>query len=399
MFTSREIEKYADTLIWALKESRRGKFKKYDIILVRYDVSALPLVSVLANKLTEQKFNAVLKANQEENLSKDFYTLADDTQVKFVPAGEEEFARSLNGLISVRAPKSLTHLKNIPPAKLALAALARKPVRDIMDEREQKGEFGWTLCNYPTEIMAKHAGLSIKEYASQIKKACFLTAPDATKVWAETFKNINEVCKWLGSLNIKTINMQSKNTDLIVHIGEGRKFVGGGGCNIPSFEIFTSPDWRGTRGVFYADLPSYRNGTICRGVRLEFKEGRVVKSSAKQGESFVKKMLAMDKGAAQAGEFSLTDKRFSKIDKFMADTLFDENFGGKYGNSHIAVGQSFADVYTGNMKTFDAKKKESLGFNRSSLHWDLINTEDKTVKATLKNGKTLTIYEKGMFKI
>ena len=185
--------------------------------------------------------------------------------------------------------------------------------------------------------------------------------------------------------------------DFEVLVGEKRKFIAGGGCNVPSFEIFTSPDWRGTRGVYFADLSSYRSGNYVKGVRLEFKNGRVVKADAQQGAEFVRKMLAMDRGASQIGEFSLTDRRFSKITKFMADILYDENFGGKYGNCHVAVGASYADTFTGPQAKLDKKLKEKLGFNDSSLHWDLINTENKKVTAKLKNGTTVTIYEKGEF--
>ena len=134
-----------------------------------------------------------------------------------------------------------------------------------------------------------------------------------------------------------------------------------------------------------------------RGVRLEFKNGRVIKADAEQGADFVRNMLAMDKGASQIGEFSLTDRRFSKINKFMADILFDENFGGTYGNCHVAVGASYADTFSGPQSKLDKKMKEKLGFNDSSLHWDLINTENKTVTATLKDGSKKIVYEKGQF--
>jgi aminopeptidase len=106
----------------------------------------------------------------------------------------------------------------------------------------------------------------------------------------------------------------------------------------------------------------------------------------------------MDKGASKVGEFSLTDRRFSRIDMFMADTLFDENFGGDYGNSHIALGASYVDTYSGNPSDITKTFKKKMGFNDSALHWDLVNTEDKTVTAYLTNGKKMVIYENGMFK-
>jgi len=186
--------------------------------------------------------------------------------------------------------------------------------------------------------------------------------------------------------------------DIEITLGEMRRFLGVSGHNIPSFEIFTSPDWRGTRGVYFANLPAFRGGNYVENIRLEFKAGNAAKISAAKGEEYVRKIMATDKGASRLGEYSLTDRRFSKIDKFMADTLFDENHGGKFGNCHIAVGDSYSDTYAGDVSKLTKDKKKALGYNDSAVHWDMINTEDKKVTATLKNGRKVTIYEKGEFK-
>jgi aminopeptidase len=82
----------------------------------------------------------------------------------------------------------------------------------------------------------------------------------------------------------------------------------------------------------------------------------------------------------------------------MAGTLFDENFGGKYGNCHIALGASYTDTYDGDPGGITPVLKKTLGFNDSALHWDLVNTEDKIITAHLANGKKLVIYENGAFR-
>ena len=94
----------------------------------------------------------------------------------------------------------------------------------------------------------------------------------------------------------------------------------------------------------------------------------------------------------------MTDKRFSGIDKFMANTLFDENHGGLYGNCHLALGSSYSDTYDGDPSALTKEKKKKLGFNDSALHWDLVNTEKKKVTALLRSGKKIIIYENGLFK-
>ena len=399
MFTNSQLQKYADVLIWALQAARRnGKFKKYDSVLLRTDMAAAPLAKAVYSKLLAQRYNVLLRWMAPEDFTTDFYQLADDKQLAYLPVGEKEIQGNINGLIALHAPLDLTHLKKVDPAKLAKSAVARKPVREILDAREQKGLFSWTLCNYPTAELAKRAGLSVKEYANQVARACFLNEKDPVKKWKEVTRQINEIGAWLSALPIKTLRVQTQHMDFEVLLGEKRRFIAGGGCNIPSFEIFTSPDWRGTRGVYFADLSSYRSGNYVKGVKLDFKNGRVIKADAEQGAEFVRKMLAMYKGASQIGEFSLTDRRFSKITKFMADILYDENFGGKYGNCHVAVGASYADTFAGPQSKLDKKAKEKLGFNDSSLHWDLINTENKTVTATLKNGTKKVVYENGQFK-
>ncbi|MFC1670407.1 aminopeptidase [Spirochaetota bacterium] len=393
-----QLGKFADVLLWGLETARTKPYKAYDVILVRYDLPALPLAEVMFRKLMKRKFNVVARSLGSPIMEKDFFEYSDKKQRTFIGKWEPGLVNELNGNIFLSAPESLTHLKDIDPKRMNESAVARKPLRKILERREERGQFGWTLCTYPTEEPAKRAGLSFKEYKNQIVKACFLNDKDPVKRWKDIFNNSIEIKKWLNSMSVKTLHLESKSCDLKISMGERRKFIGISGHNIPSFEIFTSPDFRGTEGVYYSNLPSYKSGNLVNGVKLEFTKGNVVKASAKQGNNFLNQMVKMDNGAKRIGEFSLTDKRFSKINKFMADTLFDENFGGSYGNSHIAIGMSYSDTYSGNPASLTPKKKRDLGFNDSALHWDLVNTEDKKVAAILKNGRSVVIYEKGMFK-
>ena len=198
-------------------------------------------------------------------------------------------------------------------------------------------------------------------------------------------------------MQVNFLHVESENIDLEVRPGMKRQWIGISGRNIPSFEIFISPDWRGTRGKYYADQPSYRSGNRVEGVRLEFENGRAIRTTAANGENFVRQQLRMDHGADKVGEFSLTDKRFSRINRFMANTLYDENYGGRQGNCHIALGSSYSNTYSGDAKKLNQSLKQKLGFNESALHWDLVNTEKKRVTAHLKSGDALVIYENGRF--
>jgi len=397
MLSEKQLENYADVLLWGLKKARTQRYRKSDIIMVRFDLAALRLAEILQAKILSLGMNPLLRLNGTPAMDLNFYGMANRRQLVFQAPGSRELLNRLNGSIFLSAPESLTHLRSTDPKKIATAAIAYKPLRDILNKRDEQGAFGWTLCTLPTAELARHARLSLVDYTRQVIRACYLNRPDPPREWETIFNDARSLKQWLNSLKVKHYAVQSASFDLVITPGERRKWIGISGHNIPSFEIFLSPDWRGTEGTYYANLPSFRSGNYISGVRLAFKKGSAVTVRAEEGEAFARKQLAMDRGACRVGEFSLTDKRFSRINTFMANTLFDENFGGTYGNCHLAVGSSYSDTYDGNQAALTRERKERLGFNDSALHWDLVNTERKTVTAHLTSGKKVIIYENGMF--
>ena len=397
MITHEELERYAQVMIWGMKTARSGRFKKKDIVAIRYHTDALPLAERIYEKVAEMGFNPVVRAGLSTRMETAFYDHATADQLKFIPPGEKELYQNLSGSIFLYAPSSITHLGHVDPRKIAATAIAQKPMRDILVKREEKGLFGWTLCLMPTDELARHAKLTPEQYWKQIAAACFLDHEDPVAQWRKIFQKARTIKKRLNELPVDYFHVQSENVDLKIHPGEKRRWIGVTGHNIPSFELFLSPDYRKTKGIWYSDQPSFRTGNYVEKVRIEFSGGKAVSATAQQGEEFLNKQLAMDAGACRVGEFSLTDKRFSNINQFMANTLFDENFGGENGNCHIALGASYSDTYNGDPGELDPAMKKKLGFNDSALHWDLVNTEEKTVTAHLKPKGQITIYGKGRF--
>ena len=398
MLTEKQLDRYADVLLWGLQTARTRKAAKIGLVLIRFDLKAVRLAEILYTKLLEAGAHPLLRMNPTSTMQHDYYSLANDKQLVYLPPGEEALFGGLNGSISIYAPESLTHLSKIDPKRIGKAAVAKKKLRDLLDRREAQGKFSWTLCIFPTAELAKHAHITQKSYTAQIVRACFLNTASPVVKWRRIYQEAQLIKQWLNRLPVAYLHVESANVDLHISLGENRKWVGISGRNIPSFEIFISPDWRGTRGTYYADQPSYRSGNYVKGVRLKFEKGRLAKIGALKGQNFVRQQLMVDKGAGRLGEFSLTDKRFSRINTFMANTLFDENYGGKYGNCHIALGSSYSNTYAGNPLDLTKQMKRKLGFNQSALHWDFINTEKKRVSAHLKSGKKVTIYENGKFK-
>ncbi len=397
MLNAKQLERYADVLLWGLRTARKKKPRKNEIVVIRYDLAAIPLVEVLHKKLIQKGIQPVQRLMQTPEMEKNFFTQAGKKQLTFIPPGETELYHHLNGAIAVLAPESLTHLSGIDSDKIALSLKCRKSLREILDQREEKGFFSWTLGMYPTAELARQAEMDVDDYTAQIVKACFLNRADPVGQWEAVYEKAKTLKKWLNRMNVSKYRVESKNIDLEITPGDKRRWIGISGHNIPSFELFLSPDWRGTRGIYYADQPSFRSGNFVKGIRIEFKKGKAVRATAEQGEAFLNKQLKMDAGASRLGEFSLTDRTFSKINRFMANTLFDENYGGRYGNCHVALGASYSDTYSGNPSELTREVKDNLGFNDSALHWDIVNTEKKQVTAHLVSGKKKVIYENGEF--
>jgi len=397
MLSDDQLNKYADVLFWGLTTARKQPFRKKDIILIQYEPPALKLAEILYAKTLDRGMYPIQRMGVTFGMEHDFFQKSKNDQLVFITPGDKELFQKVNGRFFLRAPESLTHLKDIDPVRIGKVLISRKPLREILDRREEKGFYSWTLCTVPTEELARQAKTTTRKYTDQIVRACYLDKENPAAEWEHIHRNARQIKKWLNQLQIKSLHIESANVDLKITPGERRIWKGISGHNIPSFEVFFSPDFRGTEGVYYSNLPSFRSGNYVDGVRLSFEKGRVKKVEAESGEAFTVKQIAMDQGASRVGEFSLTDKRFSRINRFMADTLFDENYGGAYGNCHIALGASYTDTFDGNPARMTRELKKRLGFNDSALHWDLVNTEDKTVTAHLFTGKKLVIYEKGRF--
>jgi aminopeptidase len=389
------LRKYADVLIRFALNSGKG-MKRGDVVYLVTPTASLPLAQAL--------YTAVLAGGGYPllNIIDDEFKLlhienGSEKQITFFP---EKYYRGLADTIDhwvrILADDDPMLLKNSDPRKVILMNRSMRPFREWLDRKEDKGLFTWTLCLYGTEGMAREAEIRIQDYWGQIKKACFLDDPDPIERWRSVFRQIQTVLKKINKLPIEKLHVTAKETDLWITLGQRRRWLGGSGRNIPSFEIFTSPDWRGTNGTIFFDLPLYRYGNIIKDIRLEFKNGIIVKATAAKNEKLLRELIKQ-KNADRIGEFSLTDTDFSKITKFMADTLFDENFGGRFGNTHLAVGKSYHDTYAGDIGSMKDKDFEKLGFNHSVEHTDIIATTDRTVTAVLHDGTEKVIYRRGHF--
>ena len=394
-----DMENYAEVLTWALAESKERPLRNGEPVLIRYDIPGLALAEAVYSRLMDMHLSPVTMANPTPYMEMERYLNSSYGQLQFQQPGLAELYSQVGGVINIIAPEELTHLQTVDPRTIAEARRADTPNRRILQRRRQSGAMGWTTCIYPTEALAEASGMTLDEYAKALLRACWLNMPDPVREWRRMQREVGELRAWLDGLAIDRLKVESEDMDLTVGVGENRRFVSVNGANIPGYEIYVAPDSRKVDGVYYADQPTLRYGRLLFGLSLEFSGGIATTVEAERGATFVQQQLYSDAGARRVGEFSLTDKRFSRVDRFMAHTLLDENFGGENGNCHIALGGSVLESFTGPAEMLTPELEYELGFNSSDMHWDLVNTQPKRVTAWLKDGTPRLIYENGEFRL
>jgi len=132
------------------------------------------------------------------------------------------------------------------------------------------------------------AGLSEKEYWQQIIKACFLDEKNPIAKWKKVYREIDMYRARLNKLSPKIDKLHAVGPDMDIWytLGEKRAWLAGSGRNIPSFEIFTSPDWRGTNGWIRINQPLYRYSNKITGIELWFKDGHRGKKQSEDQRTF-----------------------------------------------------------------------------------------------------------------
>lgn len=391
------LEKYSRLLVDFALGGGTG-IRKKEVVFLQVPECAKPMLIHLRRAVLRSGGYPIIQYIPDD-IARDYYELASDDQLSFFP---DKYLRGkvdeMDHVVAILAETDKHELEGIEPAKLMRSQRAMKPYKEWRDEKENAGRLTWTLALYGTDAMAKEVGMSLKEYWEQIILACYLDEADPIARWKDIAAEVDRLKGTLTDLAIETLHVEAPETDLTVRLGPNRQWMGGSGRNIPSFEVFISPDWRGTEGKVYFNEPLYSYGNLIKDIHLEFKNGRVVSASAKKGEDVLKEMIAVE-NADKIGEYSLTDSRMSRITRFMGETLFDENVGGRWGNTHLALGSAYKDAYPGDPSDVTETGWKEMGYNESVVHTDMVATTQRTVTATLPNGENRVIYKDGKFTI
>jgi len=391
------LRNYADVLIrFALWW---GEWcKPWDVVLLQVQEVAKPLLGHLYRAVLEAGAHPIVQYIPDW-LDVIFYELANDDQINYAPT-----ARMLGTIQDVTHTVRIcgdvikNELADVPSHKMMSRLQALQFYKKAMFAKEWDGKLTWTLALYGTQAMAAEVSMTIEEYWEQIIQACYLDHIDPVSEWKKLWSQIEQVRSRLSDLKIEKLHVVWDDADLWIKLGADRQWLGWSGRNIPSFECFVSPDWRGTNGWIRFNQPLYYQSNIIKGIQLWFQDGVVTKATATDNEQLLLDMIAVP-DADKIGEYSLTDRRMSRITRLMWDTLYDENIWWTYGNTHLALWSAYKDSYIGSVSETTEAQRIQLGFNDSAVHTDIMSTTDRTVTATLADGSELVIYKNGEFQI
>jgi aminopeptidase len=271
-------------------------------------------------------------------------------------------------------PELLADLDGSRVGKARMRELSERYLK-AMNERL----INWTIVAYPNEgwATAIFGEPDVERLWDAVGSATRLDEPDPVEAWRVHLEKLLERAQLLDERRFDSIRFRGPGTDLTLGLTprsrwltavdetvEGRRHV----ANMPTEEIFTSPDARRTEGFVRSTKPLAVSGTIVRDLELRFEGGRAVEANASSGADVVREQLRYDDGAARLGEVALVDgdSRVGRTGLVFLDTLFDEN-----ATCHVAYGASFLEAIA-DADGASETELEELGFNHSTIHTDFM---------------------------
>ncbi len=296
---------------------------------------------------------------------------AGEKQLQHISPLYEMAMREFDAYLNIMAPFNLREDQSVDPDKSNIRKKAIAPVSKMYFERTATRSLKRNLCQYPTLANAQEAGMSYEDYEHFVFNACRLYEDDPAAAWLEVRRSQQHIVNLLNSR--EKIRYRGEGVD-ITFSTKGRTWINSDGqTNMPSGEVYTSPEEDSVNGTIHYTYPVIYGGHAVEGITLWVKDGYIEKWEAAQGKEVLDNVFQLP-GARRFGEAAIGTNY--KIDRFTKNILFDEKIGGTV---HMAIGQSYL---------------QAGGKNQSSIHWDMI--------ADMKNGGEIyadgeKIYDSGKF--
>ena len=290
-------------------------------------------------------------------------------------------------------------MEDVDPERSEKVAELKLKTKPIYRKKQLKGEIPWCIAAVPNEEWAKDLFPKCQDAMAKfwriLADICMLNEDDPIKSWQEHLDKQAKLQQKLNDLQITKLHYKnSLGTDLEVFLSNialwssaasGKWIV-----NMPSYEVFTTPDYTKTNGIVYASKPLIYNGQLITDFYLKFQDGKVVDYDAKSGKEVLKNIIEGDEYSAYLGEAALVnyDSPISNTNILFNTTLIDENAA-----SHLALGSGFLEcLKDGN--NLNKKELEKAGLNTSTNHVDfMIGTKDLLIEAETKNGQVIIMQD------
>ena len=294
-------------------------------------------------------------------------------------------------------------LNGVDPVRAARDRLPSVPeVFKVVDDRS----VAWTVSPFPTEAWAQvvfpelEPGAAVEALWRDLEHVCRLDEPDPAAAWRQRIDEIWQVASRLDELDLHAVRFVGPGTDLTVGLLPSSRFAkeGGGATtrtgvqhvpNLPTEEVFTTPDPERTEGVVRSTKPLDVSGSVVSGLRIRFEHGRAVEIDADANADALRQRCATDEGAARLGEVALVDgeSRIARLGRTFFNTLLDENAA-----SHVALGDAYAHPIS--------DPADLPRINESEIHVDfMIGSNEVTVSGVTRDGGEVPLLVDGAWQI
>ncbi len=315
------------------------RIKKGDRVLINAaGFEAAPLVKELYALCLKRGAEYVEYGFSLPEIDRQLYNIATKKQLEVFPQHKLDFYKTLTAYIGISASEN--SMVNANSNQKSMVAY-QKLTRPLVDQRVRHTK--WVITRYPTHGAAQEARMSLDEYEDYLFGACNID-------WAAESRKMEKLKKLMDKS--ERVKIKGPDTDLSFSIKGLQGIKCDGRYNIPDGEVFTAPVRNSANGHITYNCPTLYQGKEFNNIRLEFKDGRIVKATAGEMTGPLNKILDTDEGARFIGEFAIGVN--PNIRTPMRNILFDEKISGSI---HFTPGQAYDEADNG---------------NRSAVHWDMV---------------------------